>query len=168
MRNCSAPRCCNSTLLPGRAWYRPQIGFGGFGRTAGVCKSTSLSFHPFRRGRRRRRQIKRTVVKECGPFEGQRGRGSFPGSARLDGGALAIVRPSVVFEERFGIVDSLADERVSDERVNAPCLVRRDLRGECLADTVVIGLDALGGSAAANEVCCAKTGDERSRVARET
>ena len=81
---------------------------------------------------------------------------------------IAIIRPSVVFEERFRIVDSVADERVSDERVDASSLVWRQLRGESLADTVVIGLDALGGSAAANEMCRAKTGDERPRVPCET
>ena len=104
------------------------------------------------------------AVEERGPIEGERRRGSFGRSSGLNGRTLPIIRASVMFEERFRIVDAMAHERVSDERVNAPSLVRQELRGESLADTVVIGLDALGRSAAANEMRRAETGNERSCV----
>src|SRR5262245_57724480 len=93
------------------SWHRAQIGFRGFSRTASVGERTRLSLLPFRCGLGCRSQIECVAIKECGPIEGQRRRGSLGRPAGLDGRTVAIAGPAVMFEERLGIVDVVAGER---------------------------------------------------------
>ena len=72
-----------------------------------------------------------------------------------------------MLEQRLAVVASLLDERLHHEAVDPAHRVGRNLRGEHLANPIVIGLDPLRRAAAANEVRGAEHRHERLPVARD-
>ena len=131
---------------------RLEVGFGGLGRPAGVGERVREAFPPCRGGRRSRAQRQSLPVEERGPIEGERRARFRGGKTRLNRRMVVIPGAPIVLEQRLAVVASLLDERLDDHGVDPAHRVGGNLRGEHLANPIVIGLDPLRRAAAANEV----------------
>ena len=168
IRNCSAaaPLELDSLSVAG-ACGRAQVGVGGLGRPAGVGERVGEPFPPRVGGRRGRRQRQRVPVEERGPIEGERRARLRGGKAGLNRRVLGVSGAPIVLEQRLTVVASPLDERLHHEAVDPAHGVGGNLRGQHLANPIVIGLDPLRRAAAANEVGGAEHRHERLPLARD-
>ena len=140
------------SLRVSRSCSGAQVGVGGRRRSAGVRERVGESFLPCVGGRRCRRQRQRLPIKERGAVEGERAARFCRGKAGLNRCVFVISGAPIVFEQCLAVVASPLDERPHHEAVDPAHGVGRNLRGQHLADPIVIRLDPFRRAAAANEV----------------
>ena len=141
------------SLRVSRSCSGAQVGVGGRRRAAGVRERVGESFLPCCGGRRCRRQRQRLLGRRT--RRGRR-RACCPllrrGKAGLNRRVFVISGAPIVFEQCLAVVASPLDERLHHEAVDPAHGVGRNLRGQHLADPIVIRLDPFRRAAAANEV----------------
>ena len=130
---------------------RLEIHLRGLRRSAGIGQRLRQSLLPLEADWRIWRDLESATIERRGPIEGEGGIGFPRRKGRLGRGTDVIAGPSVMRVERLGIVCSSGDQGLDHEAVNPALVVWRHERRQLFADPVVIDLDSLGRSAAANE-----------------
>ena len=116
---------------------------------ASACASPML---PRVGGRRGRRQPQRVPIEGRRPIEGEGRAGFLGGMPRLNRRMLGLSRSLIVFEQRLAVFTAPVHERPDDEAVNPAQRVGSHVRGQDLANPIVVGLDPLRRAAAADQV----------------
>ena len=157
------PRAAGARLAEGDLRLPPRAGRPRRPRPAGRRWRARWRVLPSsaRRGGRCRRQRQRLPVEGRGPIEGERGARFLGGKAGLNRRVLGVSGAPIVLEQRLAVVASSLDERLHHAAVDPAHGVGGNLRGEHLANPIVIGLDPLRRAAAANEVGGAEHRHER-------